>query len=222
MTRVKICGLTRIDDAVQAVEAGADAIGLNFWSRSPRAVSIEAARAIADSVRGKTLIVGVFVDASDAEIEAARQGAGLDCVQLHGSEPPEQVQRFLPHAYKALAVRDERSIEDAKRFPGEHVLLDAFVPGQPGGTGHTFRWELAAGLARRRHVTLAGGLKPDNVAAAIAAVRPFCVDAASGVERAPGIKDHATVTAFIRAAKSDVSEVAGLQSSAGSPIGKRS
>jgi phosphoribosylanthranilate isomerase len=221
MTRVKICGLTRIDDAVHAVAAGADAVGLNFWPRSSRFVSIEAARAIGDAVRGTTLLVGVFVDASDAEIEAARDGAGLDCVQLHGREPPEQVQRFLPHAYKALAVRDASSIAEAGRYPGEHVLLDAFVPGQPGGTGHTFRWELAADLARLRHVTLAGGLTPDNVAAAIAAVQPFCVDVASGVERAPGIKDAAAVTGFIRAAKSSGGS-AGLQSNPGSPIGKRS
>lgn len=219
MTRVKICGLTRSDDALHSVQAGADAIGLNFWPRSPRAVDVARARAIADAVRGRTLIVGVFVDASDEEIDRVRAEVGLECIQLHGSEPPEQLQRLLPHAYKALAVRDASSIDAARRYPGEHLLLDAFVPGQPGGTGHTFRWELAQDLARERHVTLAGGLTPTNVAAAIAAVRPFCVDTASGVESAPGIKHHALVTAFIRAAKEGAP---GLQSSAASPIGKRS
>ena len=147
------------------------------------------------------LIVGVFVDASFETITETIQQVGLGCVQLHGDEPPELLARFLPHAYKAIRVRDQRSIEDAQRYGGEHVLLDAFVPGEPGGTGRTFAWELAAGLARKRRVTLAGGLVPGNVAAAIAAVRPYAVDVASGVERAPGIKDEALVRAFITAAK---------------------
>ena len=198
---VKLCGITSVADAELCVAAGADAIGLNFYPRSPRFVSVDSARTIAASVKGRVLIVGVFVDASFETIAETIREVGLGCVQLHGDEPPELLARFLPHAYKAIRVRDQRSIEDAQRYGGEHVLLDAFVPGEPGGTGRTFAWELAAGLARKRRVTLAGGLVPGNVAAAIAAVRPYAVDVASGVERAPGIKDEALVRAFITAAK---------------------
>ena len=198
---VKLCGITSVADAELCVAAGADAIGLNFYPRSPRCVSVDSARTIAASVKGRVLIVGVFVDASFETIAETIREVGLGCVQLHGDEPPELLARFLPHAYKAIRVRDQRSIEDAQRYGGEHVLLDAFVPGEPGGTGRTFAWELAAGLARKRRVTLAGGLVPGNVAAAIAAVRPYAVDVASGVERAPGIKDEALVRAFITAAK---------------------
>ncbi len=205
MTRVKICGLTRVQDAVQAVQAGADAIGLNFWPSSVRglhgAQGIETARDIVRAVGDRALVVGVFVDATEAEILELRERTGFKCVQLHGAESPELLQRLLPHAYKALRVRDAASIDEARRFPGEHVLLDAYVAGQPGGTGHTFNWQLAAKLARERQVTLAGGLHPGNVAQAVAAVQPFCVDVASGVESAPGVKDPEAVLAFVRAAR---------------------
>jgi phosphoribosylanthranilate isomerase len=214
MTRVKICGLTREDDALHCADAGADAIGLNFWSGTPRCIDVATARRIVEAVGSRVLTVGVFVDASEQEIADVRERTGIRCVQLHGKEPPELVTRFLPHAYKALRVRDEASIDQARRFPGEHILLDAYVAGQPGGTGHTFNWQLAAALARERHVTLAGGLHPGNVAQAIAAVQPYCVDVASGVESAPGVKDKDAVTAFIRAAQ----HASVLQSSSSSPI----
>lgn len=199
--KVKLCGITSVADAALCVDAGADAIGLNFHPRSPRSVSVEAARVIAASVKGRTLVVGVFVDASFEAITQAIREVGLGCVQLHGDEPPELLARLLPHAYKAIRVRDASSIALARRYGGEHVLLDAFVPGEPGGTGRTFAWELATELARERRVTLAGGLVPGNVAAAIAAVRPYAVDTASGVERAPGVKDEALVRAFVAAAR---------------------
>jgi phosphoribosylanthranilate isomerase len=199
--KVKLCGITSVADAALCVDAGADAIGLNFAPRSPRRVSVETAREIAAGVKGRVLIVGVFVDAPFEAIDETIREVGLGCVQLHGDEPPELLARFLPHAYKAIRVRDASSIEDARRYGGEHVLLDAFVPGEPGGTGRTFAWELAQGLARERRVTLAGGLVPGNVAAAIAAVHPYAVDVASGVERAPGVKDEALVRAFVKAAK---------------------
>lgn len=221
MTRVKICGLTRQDDALACIEAGADAIGLNFWPGTPRCVDVATARRIVDAVGGRVLTVGVFVDATEQEIEDIRARTGIACVQLHGQEPPERVARFLPHAYKALRVKDAASIDEARRFPGEHILLDAFVAGQPGGTGHTFNWRLAAGLARERRVTLAGGLHPGNVAAAIAAVGPYCVDVASGVERSPGVKDPDAVAAFVRAARA-VQPDSALQSDAPSPIAERS
>jgi phosphoribosylanthranilate isomerase len=213
-TRVKICGLKLEDDALHCAEAGADAIGLNFWPGTPRCIDIATARRIVDAVGARVLTVGVFVDASEQEIADIRERTGIACVQLHGKEPPELVTRFLPHAYKALRVRDEASIDQARQFPGEHILLDAYVAGQPGGTGHTFSWQLASALARERKVTLAGGLHPGNVAQAIAAVQPYCVDVASGVESAPGVKDKDAVTAFIRAAR----HASALQSSTSSPI----
>jgi len=214
MTRVKICGLTREDDAIHCVEAGADAIGLNFWPGTPRCIDVATARRIVDAVGSRVLTVGVFVDASEQEIADIRERTGIVCVQLHGREPPELVARCLPHGYKALRVKGPESIDEARRFPGEHILLDAYVAGQPGGTGHTFNWQLAAAFARERRVTLAGGLHPGNVAAAIAAVQPYCVDVASGVERSPGVKDPDAVTAFIRAARHG----SVLQSSLASPI----
>jgi phosphoribosylanthranilate isomerase len=205
VTRVKICGLTDVAQARACVELGADAIGLNFSRRSPRYVEPERARAMVEAVDevsgGRTVTVGVFVDAGGDEIAEIRERTGIRCVQLHGSEPPELVERFLPHAYKALRVRGEETIREARRYPGEHILLDAYVPGQQGGTGHSFEWGLATELARERHVTLAGGLNPHNVADAAAVVRPFCVDVASGVERAPGDKDLALVEAFIAGAR---------------------
>lgn len=201
-TAVKICGVTSVAEAELCVEAGADAIGLNFYPRSPRCLDVAMARKIVDAVGGAALTVGVFVDAGLDAIRALQASTGFRCVQLHGDEPPELLAELLPHAYKALRVKDESSIADARRYAGEHLLLDAYVAGEPGGTGHSFRWELAVPLARERKVTLAGGLRPDNVADAVHAVHPFCVDVASGVEARPGVKDHAAVRAFITAAKS--------------------
>jgi phosphoribosylanthranilate isomerase len=205
MTRVKVCGLTSVDDAMMCVEAGVDAIGLNFWSGSVRSVSEQIARDIADATRGKVMLVGVFVDASEAELRRIRDLVGLDCVQLHGEEPPELVARFLPHAYKALRVRDGSVVETARSYPGEHLLLDAYVPGLPGGTGATFDWSVARAVARERKVTLAGGITPDNVADAVREVQPYCVDTASGVERSPGHKDARLVHELVRRVKQAIS-----------------
>lgn len=201
MVRVKICGITTVADAELCASAGADAIGLNFFAGSPRCVDADTARAIVAAVAGRVLSVGVFVDAGYDAIAELRDYCGLGCVQLHGGEPPELLARFLPHAYKAVRVRGPESLAEARAFGGEHVLLDAYVPGVAGGTGARFDWSLAAELARERKVTLAGGLHERNVVEAIAAVRPYCVDVASGVESAPGRKDERKVRAFIAAAK---------------------
>lgn len=200
MTRVKICGVTSVEDALMCVEAGADAIGVNFAPRSPRRVGLELARTIVAALPAGVVKVGVFVDASERELRDAIAHVGLGCVQLHGDELPELVSAFLPHAYKALRVQGREALALAASYPGEHILLDAYVPGIAGGTGATFDWTVAAELAKVRQVTLAGGLKPENVAAAIRAVRPFCVDVASGVESSPGKKDPSKVRAFIDAA----------------------
>lgn len=201
MTHVKICGLTSLADARTCLDAGADAIGLNFWAKSVRRCEESMAREIAAAVRGKALIVGVFVDAPRAEIARLQREVGLECVQLHGDESPELLAEFLPHAYKAVRVRGPEVSAEVARYGGEHVLLDAYVKGMPGGTGERFDWALAEGIARTRKLTLAGGLTPDNVADAVRAVRPYCVDTASGVESAPGVKDAALVSRFVRAAK---------------------
>jgi phosphoribosylanthranilate isomerase len=202
MVRVKICGVTSVEAARGAVALGADAIGLNFHPASPRALDVATAREIVSALGAGVLTVGVFVDMPTERILALREQVGFRCVQLHGDEPPEALAPFLPHAYKALRVRGPDVLEEAARYPGEHILLDAYVPGQPGGTGATFDWRLARELASRRPLTLAGGLTPDNVARAVTEVRPFCVDVASGVERAPGVKDLELVRRFIEAARS--------------------
>lgn len=200
-TRIKICGVTSVDDALACVDAGAGAIGLNFWPRSARLCTLEAARSIVEAVGERARIVAVFVDADRGAIERALGETGVAWAQLHGEEPPELVRALLPHAYKAERPTDEASLEDARRAPGDELLVDASVPGLPGGTGRTCDWRLAARLARERRVWLAGGLTPGNVGEAIACVSPFGVDAASGVERAPGVKDHALVRAFVGAVR---------------------
>lgn len=198
---VKICGLTTVDDAVRCVEAGADAIGLNFWPRSPRKTNVASAKAIVEAVGDRVQTVAVFVDFSVAQIGEILAETGIEWAQLHGDETPEQVGQLLPAAYKAIGVKDGSAVEVARTYPGEHLLLDASVPGLPGGTGRTFNWAIASEVARERKLTLAGGLNPKNVAAAIGAAQPFRVDVASGVESEPGRKDPELVRAFIEAAK---------------------
>ena len=204
MVRVKVCGVTSVADALMCVEAGVDAIGLNFWPKSVRKCQESVARDIVQAVASRALMVGVFVDAAAAEVQRVRDQVGLGCVQLHGEESPEFLTQFLPHAYKALRVRGDSVRDEVRRYAGEYVLLDAYVPGMPGGTGATFDWRLAAEIARERKLTLAGGITPDNVAEAVRQVRPFCVDTASGVESAPGVKDRAMVEALVRAARDAV------------------
>jgi phosphoribosylanthranilate isomerase len=201
MVDVKICGLTTAEDAVRCIEAGADAIGLNFWPGSPRYVDASAALEIVQAVGDGAQTVGVFVDFGLAQIREILRKTGIEWAQLHGDEPPELVAELLPKAYKAIGVRDRSILELARAYPGEHLLLDASVPGRPGGTGRTFDWAIAAEIARERKLTLAGGLTPDNVADAVRVVKPFRVDVASGVESAPGRKDPELVRRFIEAAK---------------------
>lgn len=198
---VKVCGITTLEDARACVDLGVAALGLNFWSGTPRRVELEVARVIAEQLRDRIELVAVFVDADRSEIDRVREITGIRGVQLHGAESPDFVAALGPDAYKAVGVADASDVEAALAFPGDKLLLDARVPGaMPGGTGHAFEWELAIEVARRRRLILAGGLHPGNVAAAIARVRPWRVDVASGVERAPGKKDLTKVGAFVRAA----------------------
>jgi phosphoribosylanthranilate isomerase len=193
VTAIKICGVTRVEDALMLAEAGVDAIGVILWPGSPRHVSLPRARAIAEAVGGRMLVVGVVVDLDVPSMVRLRDEARLGCLQLHGDEPPEALEALLPHAYKALRASGAELETQAARYGGQYVLIDAHVTGARGGTGRRADWMAAARLARTRKVALAGGLGPDDVAEAIAVVRPFCVDMASGVERAVGIKDEAKV-----------------------------
>ncbi len=198
---VKICGVTRVADAIDIAVMGASAIGVNFVASSPRRVDVDRARAIARAVRGKVIVVGVVADMAVDAMLALKRDAELDCLQLHGDEPPAALAALLPHAYKAVRIGGAVDVARARAYAGEHLLADARVDGALGGTGATFDWSLVAELARERKLTLAGGLRPENVAEAIRAVRPYCVDVASGVEsaRAPGTKDLDRVRAFLDA-----------------------
>jgi len=186
-------------------DEGVDAIGINFVPSSKRVVTPDEARAIADAVRGRVLIVGVVADLDVDAMKTLRDGVGLECLQLHGDETPETLAPLLPHAYKAIRVgvrggAPRWSAEDVARadaYGGDHVLLDGAV----AGSGKTFDWSLARDLASRRRVTLAGGLGPENVEDAIRAVSPYCVDVASGVESGPRRKDRARVREFVRRAR---------------------
>ncbi|TRX75716.1 phosphoribosylanthranilate isomerase [Pseudomonas mangiferae] len=197
--RCKICGITRVEDALAAAEAGADAIGLVFYSRSPRAVNIRQARAIIAALPPFVTTVGLFVDASRCELNETLDAVPLDLLQFHGDETPEHCEGYHRPYIKALRVRPGEDIAaTARSYSGASgILLDAFVAGVPGGTGETFDWSLIpADLPKP--LILAGGLAPGNVAEAIRQVRPYAVDVSGGVEASKGIKDAEKVRAFLR------------------------
>jgi phosphoribosylanthranilate isomerase len=204
VTHVKVCGVTSVEDARMCALAGASSIGINLWPKSPRHVEEAAALEIARAVtEAGALAVGVVVDRSVEEMVSLRERLGLGCLQLHGDEPPDALSPLLPHAYKAIRVATADDVARADAYPGDYLLVDAKVPGAIGGSGRTFDWSLVAGLARRRKLTLAGGLTAENVAEAIRVVSPYCVDVASGVEvaGAPRRKDPARVAAFVAAVR---------------------
>jgi len=193
---VKICGITRLEDAEAAVAAGAGAIGFIFWPKSPRFIDPHRARAIAAALPPFVTAVGVFVNQPLAYVNGVASLVGLGAVQLHGDETPEFAATVTRPVMKAVSIgRDEAQIWPSR----VRLLLDVHDPVARGGTGRTIDWAAAAGLAARREVVLAGGLTPDNVADAVARVRPFGIDVSSGVERAPGIKDHRRLRALFEA-----------------------
>ncbi|MDT5269180.1 MAG: phosphoribosylanthranilate isomerase [Acidobacteriota bacterium] len=205
MTRIKVCGITNLEDALAALEAGADMLGFNFYARSPRYISAVETRRIVESLPEGVSNVGVFVNESmPADVERIAREAGLDAVQLHGDETPEfcETLRGLT-TIKALRVGTDFKIESATAYHTDAVLLDAYVADARGGTGHTFDWTLAT-LTRERvgKLFLAGGLNPDNVAAAVAAVRPYAVDVCSGVETSPGRKSPLLMRRFVEEVRS--------------------
>jgi phosphoribosylanthranilate isomerase len=199
-TFVKICGVCTLDDALACADAGADAIGFNFWPRSKRYITVEDAARIARRLPPQLRTVGVFVNPTEDDVTRAFAAGAIDLAQLHGDETPDFCLRFAGRYWKALRLRDQQSLVELDRYSCDILLIDADAPDY-GGSGARAPVELARAAASRRRVLLAGGLTPENVADAIRAVRPFGVDVASGVERSPGVKDWIRVTAFVAAAK---------------------
>jgi phosphoribosylanthranilate isomerase len=198
--RIKICGVTRVEDAELCASLGVERIGLNFWRGSSRRCALEAARGIVERVGERVEIVAVTVDATDDELLAIRD-VGIAHVQLHGDEADARLTSSPMLAYKAVRLEDARSVVRAITVPGDEVLIDAFVPGVPGGSGASIDHALASQVVARRRTWLAGGLTSENVRAAIDMLAPYGVDVASGVESAPGLKDEARVRAFVSAVR---------------------
>ncbi|MDB6130984.1 MAG: Phosphoribosylanthranilate isomerase [Verrucomicrobiales bacterium] len=199
---VKICGITNLEDAKWAVESGADALGFMFYEKSKRHISPRDAGAIIRELPSATRFVGVFVDAKKPEVENAIELSGITTLQFHGQETPGYCQEFMLPVWKALLVHSRASLENMNSYSTEAILLDAFVPGERGGTGARFDWNLAV-EARLHHlpIILAGGLTPENVSEAVKLINPFGVDVSSGVESAPGRKDRQKVKTFISRAR---------------------
>jgi phosphoribosylanthranilate isomerase len=200
MTKVKICGVTSVVDALMAADAGADAIGLNFCASSPRRVGVETAAAIAAALPRHVCRVGVFVDAPREQIAAIAAQVGLDALQFHGTESVALCSGWDRKTIKAVRVRDAAALGAAAAYAVDFILADAYVDGLAGGTGQRVPLDWLAGVPTTRLI-LAGGLTAETVAGAIRAVRPAAVDVASGVESAPGRKDREKVERFIANAR---------------------
>lgn len=201
MVRVKICGITNLDDALLALDAGADALGFVFHSASPRHIFPEQASHIISQLPPFIQTVGLFVNQSPETVNATVFSCGIDIVQLHGEEPAEYCAAINHRILKAVRVKDITSLEVMAEYPVSTFLLDAWSPSAHGGTGQTFNWDIAALAAQKNRIILAGGLTPENIADAIRQVRPYGVDVSSGVESSPGRKNAAKVREFIRIAK---------------------
>jgi phosphoribosylanthranilate isomerase len=200
--RVKICGITNLADAQVAVEAGADALGFNFYEQSPRFIPTKTAAEISRALPPFTLRVGVFVNPAEELVLRAIGECSLSLLQFHGDEPPEFCVQFGLMSMKAFRVRDAGSLKELPKYRTDAWLLDAYSSDTLGGTGEKFNWDLAVEAQKfGKPVFLAGGLTPENVAVAVRQVRPFGVDVASGVESSPGKKDAAKVQAFIAAVR---------------------
>lgn len=201
-SKVKICGITNTTDALAAVEAGADMLGFVFYDRSPRHVSIQAAADIIRQLPPFIVKAGVFADAPKELVHRAIADCGLNLLQFHGDEPPDYCLQFGLMSMKAFRIRDAESLKSLPDYQTDAWLLDACTPGKLGGTGERFNWELAVEVKKLgRPIFLAGGLTPENVAEAVRRVRPYAVDVSSGVEAAPGKKDHQKVRDFIAAVR---------------------
>jgi phosphoribosylanthranilate isomerase len=198
---LKVCCITRVEDALQAVASGASALGFIFWPRSPRYITPERVRQIVSALPADVATVGVFVDADGDDIRRTAERSGINTVQLNDESTPDVMTRIGLPVLRAVTLPSSERV--AAEWPEDvTLLLDAHDPVRRGGTGMTVDWQQAADLARRRRLVLAGGLRPSNVAEAIAVVRPYGVDVCSGVESAPGVKDHDKVAQFLANARS--------------------
>jgi phosphoribosylanthranilate isomerase len=199
-TRVKICGFTRVEDAVAAAQLGVDAIGLVFYPPSPRHVTISQAVQIVKALPAFATVVGLFVDAPEAQIIEVLRQVSLDCLQFHGDEPPEACALYGKRYIKAVRVQAHTDITAlaAAYQDSAGLLLDAYHPDSKGGTGQTFDWTLMPQQCALP-IILAGGLLPDNAKAAIQQFRPYALDVSSGVEATKGVKDHTKIAAFLKA-----------------------
>lgn len=211
MIRVKICGVTTVQDAEFALEAGADALGLNFVPGTPRCLKVEQGREIAEALPPFETRVGVFVNERPERVMEIAQRVGLDAAQLHGDETPEDCRWLIERGLRVirgLRVKGPETIAQIDMFPDCAILLDAYVQGALGGTGETFDWELARQAAVAKPIILSGGLKPDNVGEAVRSVQPYGVDSSSGVEGAVlAQKDPERVLGFIENARTAISEL---------------
>jgi phosphoribosylanthranilate isomerase len=201
MTRVKVCGITSVEDAVAAVEAGVDALGFIFVPRTARVVHPDVAQGIVKDLPPFVTPVGVFVDQPLEEVLRISVHCRLGAIQLHGSEPEAFSRRIPGVVIKAIRVRDAEDLTLMATYPAHAFLLDAFVEGQAGGTGTPISWEVARQAKGKTPVILSGGLRPETVGRAVRMVRPYGVDVSSGVERSPGHKDHKRVREFIAAVR---------------------
>jgi phosphoribosylanthranilate isomerase len=204
MVKVKICGITNWTDARQAVEAGADFLGFNFYPKSSRYIAPPAARRIVQRLPEGVASVGVFVNEPEPEMLAIARRVGLDYVQLHGDETAEMVSRIRRsfRVIKAIRVRDSFRVSQLGNFKrASSILLDGFDSHLRGGTGKSFNWKLAKSAGRKRQIFLAGGLTPENAAEAVSAARPFAIDVCSGVESRPGKKDAERMRALVAAVR---------------------
>ena len=196
---VKICGITRLEDAQAAVACGANALGFVFWPKSPRRVDVDLAARIRSALPPAISAIGVFVDQPVEEVKDIADHVNLTAVQLHGSEDLNYARQIQRRVIKALAVGGDAPPALSKWPEDITVLLDVHDPVRKGGTGKVIDWVVASGMAEQRKVILAGGLTPENVRDAIARVRPYGIDVSSGVESQPGIKDHSRITALFEA-----------------------
>jgi phosphoribosylanthranilate isomerase len=202
--QIKICGITNLEDARACIDLGADMIGLNFYAVSPRRVNPPLARKIVDAVAGSVLPIGVFVDPTTSEVRSIAKAAGIQCVQLHGDVSPEMCRELASEfrVIRAFSTNRQFKPENVRLFSECDVLIDAPHPNLRGGTGLTCDWSAARGtLPFARFLFLSGGLNEQNVGEAIATVAPHAVDVCSGVESAPGMKDHQAIEKFVAAAR---------------------
>jgi len=197
MIKIKICGITNLEDALAAAAAGADALGFNFYKKSPRCIEPQKAAEIIEQLPPFIVPVGIFVNEREDRIREILASTGIQAVQFHGDESPEFCQRFGGRVIKAFQVKDKESLKNMAHYRVGAFLLDSYKDGVRGGTGVAFDWHLAVVAKTFGKIILAGGLTPENVAEAVKLVQPYGVDVAGGVEKEKGVKDHAMLKKFI-------------------------